>query len=241
MHIESKSKAIPPQFSAIAGALTAIAIELSKQGHYEETILKINESIEITKRMKGERNKSNALMKNAAALKPYRPQESNLLIKESLFVARNIRDDRKRSYALRDIAVELANQGLFALAENVGMEIPLTIERQQCWKKIANKAVDDTSWQKSLEPIALLKSQESQFFYKRGWANAIEIFHVNVDCIRAILPVIAEDPETIQKMLHKYATQEVVLGNPPKELTERLNRTLNIQWVLDIKNSFSAN
>jgi hypothetical protein len=53
-----------------------------------------------------------------------------------------------------------------------------------------------------------------------------------------VLPILTDDIESIQALLKKYAAREVALGNPSKELISRLNRTLNIQWLLDITAQF---
>jgi hypothetical protein len=86
--------------------------------------------------------------------------------------------------------------------------------------------------------IKELKSREAIRLYLKGCIEDVESIAANADCIQEALAYLAEDPESIETLLQKYASQEVALGKPSKELTARLNRTLNIQWALDIAAQF---
>jgi hypothetical protein len=48
------------------------------------------------------------------------------------------------------------------------------------------------------------------------------------------LPILSEDPESIEILLQNYFAREMVSGKPSKKLVTRLNCTLNTQWLLDI-------
>jgi hypothetical protein len=47
------------------------------------------------------------------------------------------------------------------------------------------------------------------------------------------------DLESINKLLQHHALHEVFFNDVSPEKIERFNRTLNIQWALDIKNQFT--
>jgi hypothetical protein len=49
---------------------------------------------------------------------------------------------------------------------------------------------------------------------------------------------LAEDSDSIEHILQLYAQNEIFFGKPSKEKINRLNKTLNIQWALDIIASF---
>ena len=55
------------------------------------------------------------------------------------------------------------------------------------------------------------------------------------------MPHIANDIQSVEVLLQKFALQAALFGKPKTTLQQRLNRTLNIQWAIDLKNSFSAN
>jgi hypothetical protein len=46
--------------------------------------------------------------------------------------------------------------------------------------------------------------------------------------------MLAGDHTAIGTLLQKYVLSLAALGNPSPELTDRLNRTLNIRWLLDL-------
>ena len=45
----------------------------------------------------------------------------------------------------------------------------------------------------------------------------------------------------METLLQQHALHELFFSDALSEKIERFNRTLNIQWAIDIKNSFSAN
>ena len=48
----------------------------------------------------------------------------------------------------------------------------------------------------------------------------------------------AHDSDSIENLLQKHAVHEVFFGKAGREKINRLNRTLNIQWALDIAAQF---
>jgi hypothetical protein len=56
--------------------------------------------------------------------------------------------------------------------------------------------------------------------------------------VSQVLPLLAYDIESIELLLQKFALQETFLTQTLPELQQRLNRTLNIQWAIEIKNQF---
>ena len=45
-----------------------------------------------------------------------------------------------------------------------------------------------------------------------------------------------DDIESMEKILQNHALNELFFSDASNEKIERLNRTLNIQWAIDIKN-----
>jgi hypothetical protein len=161
-------------------------------------------------------------------------------VEESLAIARGISSDRNKISALNAIAVELSKQGNFAMAESVGLKITQIASRQNAWKEISKSRVKAEGWQKAMRQVEIFQSEEAKLFYLKGWAASFKVTDVNDICIQQALPMIVSDNTSIENLLQHYAVNLVMMGNPSRELIERLNRTLNIQWALDIKSSFST-
>ena len=93
----------------------------------------------------------------------------------------------------------------------------------------------------ALRGVQHYKSEEPRLFYLKGWSEQLDVIDVTAECVAAALPQLANDIESIENLLQKYALRVILLECSEKDLQHRLNRTLNIQWAIDIKNSFSDN
>ena len=98
--------------------------------------------------------------------------------------------------------------------------------------------IQNNGWQSALKITFSLESKEFQQFYMNGWACAVNPKYVSHFCFQEALQHVIDDSGSLEILLQKYASREVALGKPAKELTARLNRTLNIQWLLDITAQF---
>ena len=157
-------------------------------------------------------------------------------LEEALACATGISDDYLKSSALKDISAELAKQGAWQLAESTGLEISRMADRQNCWKTIAENTYKEIGWQKALEQESQFQNDEARLFYLKGWAESIEQNEADLACLIEVLPFIVKDTESIENLLQKFALRELFFGAGKEELIKRLNRTLNIQWAIDIKN-----
>ena len=220
-------------------ALKAITEELIKQGKLKEAALLMRESLALARSLRDISHKCSALNTISFNLvKLGEVEESAAVMQESLAISRSISDETEKSTSLNAISVELAKQGNFTMAEIVGVDIPQIAERQKAWKEIARYRVELEDWQKALRQIENLQSEETRLFYQKGWAENINVIDVNDICIREALPLLISDIGSIEKLLQKCAFRQVFIVYPSRKLIDRFNRTLNIQWALDIVTQF---
>jgi hypothetical protein len=132
----------------------------------------------------------------------------------------------------------MVKRGQWELAEKIGTEISLIGHRQECWLKMGATLTNEDGQQNALKQVQNLQSREARLFYLKGWANEVAVTDTNDTCLQEALPFLVEDTESIEALLQKYAVNTVVLGAPAKAMQQRLNKTLNIQWVLDIVSKF---
>jgi hypothetical protein len=52
------------------------------------------------------------------------------------------------------------------------------------------------------------------------------------------LPFFISDLDSIEKLLQAYCLNKLFFGKPSKEKIDSLNKTLNLQWALDIVDQF---
>ena len=223
-----------------ANGLMGISVELFKQGHVEKSKSVIHESLSIARGISNGYWKARALKDIAKALimNGYR-DESNSIMQEALLTSSSIIDNhRERTEIIGYCSIEFAKQGNWIEAEGIVQDLPDKAQRDYCWKELASATTQQLGLKRSFRMIKELKSREAIRLYLKGCIEDLESIATNADCIQEALPYLAEDPESVETLLQKYASREVALGKPSKELTARLNRTLNIQWLLDITAQF---
>ena len=159
-------------------------------------------------------------------------------MKEALECARFINHNIDKSAALKEISTELANQGSWQLAEKTGLEIPLIAERQSCWKAMASKIKAQHGFQAAFEKLQKLQNEEARLFYLKGWAENLSPLETDNTCLKEALTLLAKDKQSIENLLQSFALHEVMDGTPTKELKQRLNKSLNVQWAIDIAAKF---
>lgn len=118
-------------------------------------------------------------------------------------------------------------------AEIVALEIQQISWRQNCWKEIGK-----TAWELALKGVQTFKSDEARLLYLRGWSKQVAAENVTAECVAVSLPFIIRDSESIENLLQNHALHGIFFSNIGGERINRLNRTLNIQWALDIAAQF---
>jgi hypothetical protein len=245
--------------------LSEISAELTKQGKFKEATSSLQEALTCAREIKDKLEVTIALKtistelakqgKMAEALACAREISfravnyetitaiSTELAKlgkmdEALSCARDISDETEKSRALKAISTELAKQGYWALAEITSLEIPQIAHKQSCWIELGTNTSKEKGWQKALQQVVQLKNEEAQLFYLKGWVEVLNQKEVDEYCMQEALTQVAYDTESIEKILQKYSQYEVCFNGATKEKISRLNRSLNIQWLVDIAAKF---
>ena len=209
-------------------ALKEIAIELDKQGRFEYAKLLMQDAIFFM------RDVSPSVLKEIAT-----ELVKQVKFEEALACAQNISSEYWRSSAYKDISTELANNGKWALAEYTGLLIHRIAERQSCWEIIGKNTFNEKGWLSALQFVNQFQHEESQRYYLKGIADSATPNEAGKEQILSARSFYMNDLESINKLLQHHALHEVFFNDVSPEKIERFNRTLNIQWALDIKNQFT--
>ena len=118
------------------------------------------------------------------------------------------------------------------------LEIPQIAVRQDAWKKISKSIVETVGWQNALRQVEIFQSDEAKQFYLKGWVVTVNVTDVDNACLKEALVKLVNDNASIEQLLQKYALRQVCMGKSLKDRTDRLNRTLNIQWAIEIAAQF---
>ena len=209
-------------------ALKDISTELAKQG-------KIEEALECARGISDEYWKSSSLKLISTEL------AKQGKIEEALECARGISDDEAKSRALNVISTELAKQGNWSKAEQTGLEIPQIANRYTCWQTISRDACKNQGWQKALSQAHQFRNPESCRYYLKHLAQMVNLADCHANLLLNALPNYQEDVESIETILYMHALHELFFEEASTVKINRFNRTLNLQWAIDIKNSISHN
>ena len=213
---------------AKSSALEDIFAELAIQG-------KIEEALECARGISDEYWKSSSLKLISTEL------AKQGKIEEALECARGISDDEAKSRALNVISTGLARQGNWSKAEQTGLEIPQFANRYTCWQTIARDACIKQGWQKALSQAHQFRNPESCRYYLKHLAQMVNLADCHSNHLLNALPNYQEDVESIETILYKHALHELFFEEASTVKINRFNRTLNLQWAIDIKNSISHN
>lgn len=202
-----------------------LAIEFAKQGniHYVNSI--INEVSDIHKKSTIQHDVSFEFIKKQ-------------MIKEAIEVSQGIKLDRIKNIILEKIVIELANAKDWIQSEEVAYKISQTTIRQESWKKTANQSNKIFGLKVGLMNKSLFQTEDAQAFYLKGWAESITVDDMSNDLAYKAIQALNDDSISLEKFLQVYAQHEVFFGNPSQEKIARLNKTLNLQWALDIIEQF---
>ena len=213
-----------------SSALYAISTKLAKQGRFDEA-LTCARGIDDWPKSSALRDISNELAKLGKV------EEAASTMQEALTCAKGISDDEQKSGELRDISTELAKQGNWVLAENISLEIPQMKEKHSCWKTMSNNSLHELGSQKALHNVQHLQSDEARRHYIQGWVEHVDLTDCSKDLFLSTQHYYQADMNCLQQILQKFALRHLFLDESEPDFNQRLYKSLDIQWAMDIKNN----
>ena len=127
------------------------------------------------------------------------------------------------------------------MAEKTGLEIPQTLERYKCWEDIAKARVREKGALESFIIEGKFQNNEAKKYYLKGWVEDLPTLDCNADLILSTRHKLIQDIGSLYVLLQKHALHELFFNKASQDKIYHFNRVLNIQWAIDIKNSFNAN
>jgi hypothetical protein len=162
-------------------------------------------------------------------------------LEEALDISKEIIEDLFHSFALQEISKKYAEQGKWAFAEITGLNIRMCEQRYNCWKSISNQIYTENNLQSTFQYVNQIKNAEAKIYFLKGLADSIKSIDANKQLILNFRYYYKDDIESMEKILQQHALHELFFKSTNKDKIERLSRTLNIQWAIDIDNSIRKN
>ena len=220
-------------------ALETISSEFAKQGQLDAAASVMQDALETARGISNEWYKNQALSTISSELaKQGQLDAAASVIQGALETARTIDIDNRKDTYLANISCELGKQGRLNVAESIGWEVSQIAERHNLWKKIAEALAEKYDWQDGLQAVHNFQSDEARLFYLKGWTNSLSLIDMTTELLSQSLPLLVNDTDSIEGLLQKYAQNQLFFGSPTPGFLSRLNRSLNIQWLLDICQRF---
>jgi len=221
--------------------LATISTIMDKQGKVREAESAIQESLSCAMGINNAEYelKSMTMQKISSELaKQEKLEEAKYPMQIAIECAKGISDNFWISAQMSRISIELATQDNYHLAEKIGLEISQIATRFECWKSISKNNLEQLGWQKALEIVNQWKNGEARFNYLKGLAENIHVHDSNLENLVEFLPLIMNDTNIIEALLRAYGLNEIFFNQPNGKLINRLNRSLNLQWAIDIASKF---
>jgi tetratricopeptide (TPR) repeat protein len=141
-----------------------------------------------------------------------------------------------RGEAFRKITTTIAKQGNWSMAEKISLEITVIEQHNVCWREIGANSTLKIGLKKTLDLISNLTYSDNKKYFFNGIANQVSVVECTNDIILKTIFHSHNNFDSMLMILNKYALNQLFFSNLPQEKLDRYNRTLNLQWAIDIKN-----
>jgi hypothetical protein len=212
------------------GALMSVCFELSKQGQLQEFTAILKEAHETALNIDDDSHRSNSLKNIAIQFAKVGDVSQSLeIISEGI-------DSIDRTDVLIDISVEQSKRRNWKSAEFISVQIPQASKRRSCWRELAKSTLDVMGLSDAMQQFLGIEESEMKIYFLKGLTDSMFVAHCDKNFVLSIRPYFKDDIDSLLKLLHKHAIHELFFQDPEKSKIERFNRTLRIQWAIDIIN-----
>jgi tetratricopeptide (TPR) repeat protein len=216
-------------------ALQTISGVLANNGMIEEAKFTIEESFMCFLSINHEETKSRALKDLSGELAQI------LDVKKTLECTKAISVDSELRGAYMAIAISLAKKGALTHAEQVASQITNISDRHNCWQQMAQALFSKLGYLNAMAQLVHFTQSESRHHLQRGIAQALDVSTITPGLARNALLQPGQELAVQKNLLREISLNQLFFSQLSSKQKHRLNRTLNIQWAIDIKNSFHEN
>ena len=213
-------------------AFNEIAVVLANQGNLAESSKMLEESIQMAEVLRGNREKNSAFMSIAVVLAKLGKLSESINITQK--ITSGFDRIKQKDSAFMKIALVLANQGKLSESINVTQKITSGFNRMQTWRDIGGVIYKKNQIKDLHQTITQLPFDEAITFFKKGIAQSITAANATEVTILQILPFVKADKESTEHLMQMHALYCAFFEKTSKEKIQKFNRTLNIQWALDV-------
>ena len=94
----------------------------------------------------------------------------------------------------------------------------------------------DCIWQRTFEILNQFQNLEAKNHYLKGFSDLIRAYECSENLFLSVNRFYLNNLDSLETLLQKHALHQLFFQDASAVNLERLNRTLNLQWAIDIKN-----
>ena len=143
-----------------------------------------------------------------------------------------------KSRNLKDVSVWLFQDGQIELAIEITKLITRLSTYYKTYSKFGRIYYNIQGIQNLDRILSIFPNSESKKYLIKGLIESIEIENATENVILQMLKYCYDDSESIERLIQMHSLYLTFFENTPKEKLNAFNKTLNIQWALDIKAKF---
>lgn len=209
-------------------ALKDISIEIAKQG-------KTDKALECARDINNVTSKSHALANASEEI----ARQGNF--NEAISCAMSIQDEHWKNFALGNISIEIAKRGMIEEAENVTCRIINEKIRTASLNKMAEKIYEIKGYFTSIKALQKLSNVGSKVAIKVTIIRLVNAATIDKKIASDVFKDHYQSITTLERTIQVFCLNELFFLELNDEKIDRYNRTLNIQWAIDIKRAINSN
>ena len=139
-------------------------------------------------------------------------------------------------YLFEEISLEFIKNNDLVNADYAMNRIPRIASRYSCCVEIGKTLVGKVGYLKAVALYEQFPTIELRSYIKIGMFNAIQVSNINYEITLNVVRDKHLVIPSFQHVFQMHTLNQIFFSNIPQEKLDRYNRTLNLQWAIDIKN-----
>jgi tetratricopeptide (TPR) repeat protein len=219
--------------------LMKISTELLYQDKLDVSNTLIDEAIDNARGISVGSMKIISLLEISTELAKQAKLDISLTLMEEALSFANKKGDSWSTYdGLKQLSIEFVRQGSYSIAEKIVLGIESSSIRYYYWELISQLIIENDGFDLALNSSSYFHSDEAKLYYLRTWAQSITVNDITKDLLNKAILVLSNDSLSLERFMQVQAQYEILYGSISNEKMNRLNKTLNIQWLIDIISKF---
>jgi hypothetical protein len=155
---------------------------------------------------------------------------------EATDVFESIHSELTRDESLQKIIRNCVNEEQFSTALEVGKAIYARQVYSKAWEELGMNSIKQSKHELNWKLLFYFKSHGLSDLICLGMVKELDLFAVSENTAMKTLAIYYKDMNIMKLSLEKFFLRSVFEGTIPKSNYADFDKTLNLQWAIDIKN-----